>query len=336
MESQKPLNVLVIGATGHGGSYLCVELVSRGHRVTGMARTPSRLGRHALYIPKEFDIEKEPFLHLIEGLKGYDVVVNMFSPHSSGQAALIYMPYIEMCRKIVRAAKIAKPAYFINVGGAGSLEIPSIEPYLCAADCGHFWRAFRQAFADSESQTQYMEERLGSLGENLRKLRSARIRVRSGVATSNDVDFIKESLEQSFHADPSQAFVKAARVTWMFFDGDTSWNWSYVSPPALYRPCRGGEKYQVVEDILPLRDSPDPQFYSGWYKDDPNDIEGRLRGISTVDFVRSIADDAESRFGLHKHWCPFTDLKDDTPLPSYVTFEKGFKTREEIRRDGIE
>lgn len=75
MESQKPLNVLVIGATGHGGSYLCVELVSRGHHVTGMTRTPSRLGRHTLYTPKEFDIENEPFLHLIEALKGYDLVV---------------------------------------------------------------------------------------------------------------------------------------------------------------------------------------------------------------------------------------------------------------------
>ena len=51
------------------------------------------------------------------------------------------MPYVELTYKLVRAAKIAKPNYFINVGGAGSLEVPMIEPHLLAADSGHFWRA---------------------------------------------------------------------------------------------------------------------------------------------------------------------------------------------------
>ena len=27
------------------------------------------------------------------------------------------------------------------VGGAGSLELPQIEPYLNAGESGHFWRA---------------------------------------------------------------------------------------------------------------------------------------------------------------------------------------------------
>ncbi|KAM5354817.1 hypothetical protein ACJ41O_001463 [Fusarium nematophilum] len=258
----------------------------------------------------------------------------MFSPHSSGPAAMAYMPYVEMTRKIARAAKIAQPSYFINVGGAGSLEIPTIEPYLCAADSGHFWRAFRQAFADSESQIQYMEERLGPLGESLRKLRTARLEMIAGTATDQDVAFMKDYLQKTFDADPSLTFVKAARVTWMFFEGDTSWNWSYVSPPPLYRPCQGGEEYKVIEDLLPLADAPDPRFYSGWYKEDPKDIEGRLKGISTVDFVRSVADDAESKFGLHKHWCSYTELKNDTPLPSYVTFENGVKTREDYAAVG--
>ena len=263
------------------------------------------------------------------------------------------MPYVELSRKLVRAAKIAKPAYFINVGGAGSLEIPKIEPHLCAADSGHFWRAvgvaskhpfpqprliltkssqFRQAFADSESQIQYMEERLGPLGAGLRKLRSARVKVREGSATDEDVAFIKKYLQDAFDGDYSQTFVRAARVTWMFFEGDSNWNWSYASPPALYRPCLGGEEYHIVEDLLPMTDTPDARFYSAWYKDDPKDLEGRLRGISTVDFVRAIADDAETKFGLRKHWCPYTALKDDTPLPSYVDFKRGIQTRAEYAK----
>ena len=72
----KSLSILIIGATGHGGSYLSVQLVNRGHRVTGMARNPSRLGEHPLYVPREFDVVEAPFLSLIEELKqGYDVVV---------------------------------------------------------------------------------------------------------------------------------------------------------------------------------------------------------------------------------------------------------------------
>ncbi|OQV05090.1 hypothetical protein CLAIMM_09883 [Cladophialophora immunda] len=317
--SRKSLSVLVVGATGHGGSYLSLELVNRGHFVTGMARRPEKLGTHPLYTPKVFDVVNSPFLELIEEF-------------SRGWAHLIdigAVPYIETTRKIFRAAKIARPQYFINVGGAGSLELPKIEPHLCAADSGHFWRAFRQAFADSEAQIQYMEERLGLLGSGLRKLRTTRLRVRDGTATEEDVAFIKEYLQNAFDGDYSQTFVKAGRVTWLFFDGDTSWNWSFVSPPALYRPCRGGEDYHVVEGFIPLREMPDLRFYSGWYKDDPKDIEGRLQGISTVDFVRAVADDAESKFGLQKHWTAWAELEDDTPFPSYVTFDRGVKTREE-------
>ncbi len=177
-----------------------------------------------------------------------------------------------------------------------------------------------------------MEERLGSLGSGLRKLRTARLKVREGTATDDDVKFIKKYLQDAFDGDYSQPFVKAARVNWMFFEGDTSWNWSYASPPALYRPCRGGEEYFVTEDVLPITEIPDPEFYSGWYKDDSKDIEGRLRGISTVDFCRAVADDAETQFGLRKHWSVYTELKDDTPLPSYVTFDGGIKTRQEYTK----
>ena len=174
-----------------------------------------------------------------------------------------------------------------------------------------------------------MEERLGSLGSGLRKLRIARLKVRDGTADGEDVAFIRKYLQDAFNGDYSQPFVRAARVTWLFFEDDTSWNWSYASPPALYRPCQGGETYHVVEDILPMAETADVRFYSGWYKDDPKDIEGRLRGISTVDFVRAVADDAETKFGWRKHWSVYTELKDDTPLPSYVTFDRGIKTRQE-------
>lgn len=74
--SQTSLSVLVVGATGHGGSYLCLELINRGHFVTGMARRPEKLGAHPLYRPKAFDVVNSPFLELIEEFnRGYDVIV---------------------------------------------------------------------------------------------------------------------------------------------------------------------------------------------------------------------------------------------------------------------
>lgn len=88
----------------------------------------------------------------------------------------------------------------------------------------------------------------------------------------------------------------------------------------------------IVEDLLPIAETLDPWFCLAWYKDEPEDMEGRLRGISTVDFVRAVADDVETMVGLRKHWTVYAELKDDTPLPSYVTFEKGIKTREKYAK----
>jgi hypothetical protein len=97
------LNVLVIGPTGHGGSYLVLELCGRGHNVTGLSRRPETIGTHPKYTPKPFDVVNCSFTELHEALSGYDVVIKYppfpplpvlicseFSPHSEGHAALVY------------------------------------------------------------------------------------------------------------------------------------------------------------------------------------------------------------------------------------------------------
>ena len=229
------------------------------------------------------------------------------------------MPFVEITRKIVLAGRVAKVPYFIMVGGTGSLYVPG-QDHLCAGEYGYFWRAFRQSIADSESHVQYMEDRLGPLGVGLRRLRNARIKVRDGTATEEDTKFMKEYYENTFRGDYSQTFVKAARVTWMFFEGNTTWNWSYASPPPRYRPCKRGEPISISYDFLPLAAKSRPEFYLGWDKTDPQDMEGRLEGISTADFARALADDAETQGQKWKHWTAFTPLAHDTPLPSYAKF----------------
>jgi putative NADH-flavin reductase len=231
------------------------------------------------------------------------------------------VPFVEVTRKIVLAVRVAKVPYFIMVGGTGSLYVPG-QDHVVAGEYGHFWRAFRQAIADSESHVQYMEERLGPLGVGLRKLRDARTKVRDGTATEEDITFMKEYYDNTFHGDYSQTFVKAARMTWMFFDGNNSFNWSYASPPARYRPSGRGESISISYDFLPLSMQPRAEHYIGWDKQDPEDIEGRLEGISTADFARAIADDAETQAQKGRHWTAYTPLQDDTPHPSYAKFSK--------------
>jgi putative NADH-flavin reductase len=86
----RELAVGVIGPAGFGGSYLCVELLNRGHNVRGMSRNPSRLGIHPKYAPKSIDLDAAKIEELAEVFKGLDVLINEYGPHTSGENALVY------------------------------------------------------------------------------------------------------------------------------------------------------------------------------------------------------------------------------------------------------
>jgi hypothetical protein len=74
-KAKKPLDIAVLGPAGFGGSYLCVELINRGHHVTGFSRSPEKLGSHKLYTPISLDLEKGTIDELAEAFKGHDVVI---------------------------------------------------------------------------------------------------------------------------------------------------------------------------------------------------------------------------------------------------------------------
>jgi putative NADH-flavin reductase len=215
-----------------------------------------------------------------------------------------------LTRKIVLAIKLAKIPYFIKIGGTGSLYVPNYKGgHVTACDYPEFWRAYRHQIADSEAHTQYMEERLAPIGQGLRKLRNARIARRENRATSEDHEFIADYERKVMAADDSLTFVRAGRTTFMFFDGNTSFKWSYASPPPMYRPGKRTGEYRIVQDKLPL--NPEGS--------DSDDLEGRLLGITVADMAVAIADDAESRANAGNHWTAVGSLEDDTPAPSYLT-----------------
>lgn len=86
----KSLQIGVIGPTGFGGSYLCLELINRGHHVVGLSRNPSKLGVHECYTPQYADVSKQSIKELARLFENLDVVVNEYGPHSAGPEALRY------------------------------------------------------------------------------------------------------------------------------------------------------------------------------------------------------------------------------------------------------
>ena len=93
MSSKAPLKVGVIGPAGFGGSYLCVELLNRGHTVIGISRNPEKLGKHERYIPRPVDIDNVSFVELAKYFEGIDALVSEYGPHTAGAGALLYSTY---------------------------------------------------------------------------------------------------------------------------------------------------------------------------------------------------------------------------------------------------
>ncbi|CAK7236625.1 hypothetical protein SBRCBS47491_009701 [Sporothrix bragantina] len=303
-------NIGVIGPAGFGGSYLTVELLNRGHRVRGISRHPEKLGRHAAYTCYPIDLENAPIEEISKAFAGLDVLVNEYGPHTAGEEALQYQPFLELTRKIILAAKDSKVGYFIMVGGCGSLNLPGTQFQTCS-ESRDWWLAYRRAIAKSHAHVAYMEERLGSMGMALREYRDAWAAVRQGTATDATHRTIDAYEQKVLSNDKAKTFVTACRTSFMFFDGNTSFRWTYVSPSALYRPGKRTGTYETIFDEIPLKPAAPGA--------DPSSLEDRLHGITAADLAIAIADEAETQDRIGRHWSAYADLSDDTPTPSYMT-----------------
>ena len=74
------MKVVVVGATGYGGSHVCLELLNRGHEVIGISRNPAKIGTHERYKPHPLDVSAASIGEIVEAFKNVDVVVNSFNP----------------------------------------------------------------------------------------------------------------------------------------------------------------------------------------------------------------------------------------------------------------
>ncbi|KAJ1329851.1 hypothetical protein MN608_06587 [Microdochium nivale] len=306
-----PLTVGVIGPAGFTGSHVCVELLERGHTVVGISRHPEKLGSHTNYVARPVDVEKLSIAELADAFRGLDVLISCYGPHTAGAGGPLYKPFVEVVRRLVLAVKEVKDLYFVFIGGAGSLHVPGTTG-VCAADHPDFFAAYRRGVADSEAHTTYMEERLSHMGAVLRRFRDARLAARRGKATDETRAYIAAHEEKAESSDHAFDFIQAARTVFMFFDGNTSFSWTFVSPPPLYRPGTRTGSYEVAVDDLPLVG---PQTTD-------NLFEGRLTGITAPDLAIAVADEAERRAYKGLHWTASADLSDDKPASSYKSLDQ--------------
>lgn len=217
------------------------------------------------------------------------------------------MPYVEVVRKLVLAVKLANIKYFVFVGGAGSLVVPGTHESL--SDYPNFFYAYRRQMAESHSHVRYMEERLGPIGDALRSYRNARLAEKSGQATAADLELIQTYEDDIRQNDRASEYIKAGRASLLFFEGNTSFSWTFVSPSPLYRPGPRTGTYEIGIDYVPLKGDQKGEDI----------LDGRLTGISAADLAVAIADEIESPKLKHRHWTASADLSDDTVYPSYVT-----------------
>ena len=175
-----------------------------------------------------------------------------------------------------------------------------------------FFVAYRRAISTSLSHIAYMEERLGIMGTTLRRYRDARIATSAGTATQADQDVITEYEEQIRVKDNASDFIKAGRTAFLFFDGNESFKWSFVSPSALYRPGKRTGEYKISIDDMVLE---------GEQREGENMFEGRLTGISVGDMAIAIADEIEERKLCWKHWSATGNISEDVPGPAYMKLD---------------
>ena len=221
-------------------------------------------------------------------------------------------PFIELTRKVVLSARFANVPYFIMIGGCGSLYVPGLgDGHTTAVDYPEFWRAFSNLMADSEAMLHYMEHALGHMGRELRKLGEARKSRAEGKATRAELDTIAAYEKMTMEGDEGLSFVRAARASFMFFDGVTSFKWSYASPPPGYRPGRRTGEYKTSLDVLPLEP----------VGADIKDLDDKMLGITTSDMAVAVVDEAEKKTKTWKHWTAVGSVAPDIPFHTYARLQ---------------
>ncbi|KAK9475480.1 uncharacterized protein V1510DRAFT_409326 [Dipodascopsis tothii] len=299
MATAHPLKIAVVGCTGFSGRHITIELVNRGHDVTGISRSPVNIGKAANFSPLALDVVQTPTSNLGDVFANFDVIINAFGPHTGSDFS--YMTYLESIRKIVMAVKVAtsdKRPYMINIGGTGSLIVKSLG--INVVDHDAFWIQYVRSIAQSEVHVHYFKEIIPQLGDMLQNYRNAIMATKHSKPTPDQLAYIKEY--EVMAAGFDHDFIRACRTSFMFFEGNRSFDWTFISPPAMYCPGKRTGSYIA---------------HSSGFLPEPKNADDLLPGIAASDLAIAIADEAETRERMFLHWTATADQSDDSVVPTY-------------------
>jgi uncharacterized protein len=122
------VKVALYGATGKSGSRILKELVSRGHRVTAIARDPAKLPEPGPNVVVKQDDLSNP-KQIADAVEGVDAVISAYAPPQDQPDEIV-----GVTERQVAALSKAANARLIVVGGAGGLNVA---PGVTLIDSGH-------------------------------------------------------------------------------------------------------------------------------------------------------------------------------------------------------
>src|SRR5690242_2968533 len=128
LPEETAVKVALYGATGKSGSRLLKELMSRGHRVTAIARDPAKLPEPGPGVLVKQDDLSDP-KQIAEAVDGVDAVISAYAPPQDQPDEIV-----GVTERQVAALSQAANARLIVVGGAGGLNVA---PGVTLIDSGH-------------------------------------------------------------------------------------------------------------------------------------------------------------------------------------------------------
>lgn len=107
------MKIGIIGASGKAGSRIMKEALDRGHEVTAIVRSASKITEANVNV-----LEKDVFNLTADDLQAFDVVVNAFGA-PAGKEHL----HVDAGNVLIEAMKGTPNTKLVVVGGAGSLFV---------------------------------------------------------------------------------------------------------------------------------------------------------------------------------------------------------------------
>ncbi len=139
------MRIALIGATGHIGSRILKESLSRGHEVTAIVRDPSKLA----YTGAGLKIVQGDIFdpdHISEVVKNSEVVISAFGPSLKETDNLI-----KATQALITAIKSSGNIRLIAVGGAGSLEVGEGRLLVDSPEFPQEWKPIAKAHKEALS-----------------------------------------------------------------------------------------------------------------------------------------------------------------------------------------